>query len=170
MPRTIIYERDVKEHDGASKTDAPTQPTLAGPTTPATAPGKKKTSTPAVTDGYFEKLLKYVPAEVIAFFAPIASLVEKDTTLLVASGIVGLVCTPAYLSLSRRNLKKTVKGAQRLPILNYVLSSAAFVVWALATSKLGDLLHMTSTTIAFMLGVTVFVIPLADKLISKRNS
>jgi hypothetical protein len=170
MPRTIIYKRDVEEHDDAVEAGAPAQPTLAGAKIPATAAAKKKAATDALADGYVEKLLKYVPAEVIAFFAPIASLVEKQTALLVASGIVGLVATPLYIKLYSRNLRRRSKGTQPPPIYNYALSMAAFVVWALATSKLGGLLHMSSTAIAFMLGVAVFVIPLADKLISERNS
>jgi hypothetical protein len=163
MPRTIIYEQHVKK-------DAAPPPADGDSKSPAAAPGKKKTSTDALTDGYVEKLVKYVPAEVIAFFAPIASLVEKQTTLLVASGIIGLVATPLYIKLYSRNATNIKKGTQRPPIYNYVLSSAAFVVWALATSKLGELLHMTSTEIAFMLGVTVFVIPLVDKLITERKA
>jgi hypothetical protein len=165
-----MYAPRVEKDGDGRKKDTDAQPPDSGSKIPAAAPGTKKTSTDAVTDGYFDKLVKYVPAEVIAFFAPLASIVEKQTALLVATGIVGLVATPLYIKRYSSNPKNIKNGAQPPPIYNYVLSSVAFLVWALATSKLGDLLHMTSTDIAFMLGVTVFLIPLVDKTITDRKA
>lgn len=152
MPRTIVYPRDLDgERDPSGG---------GGPTRAAATP---KTRAEGGTDGYLEKLVKYVPAEVVAFFAPIASLVENQRPLLIASGVVGLLATPAYLWAHAKRLDRR----RRPPLYNYILSTLAFVVWALATSKLGAMFHITSTTMGFTLGVTVFVIPLADRLLSR---
>jgi len=159
-----MYRQDVEEEGVAPGAGGAAQPKSAGPTAVAPAAVKPKRKVQGPTDGYLEKLVKYVPAEVVAFFAPIASLVESQRPLLIASGVVGLIATPTYLWANAKGLEKR----QRPPAYYYVLSTAAFVVWALATSKLGALLHLTGVSMAFTLGVAVFVIPLADKLLSRK--
>jgi hypothetical protein len=117
-------------------------------------------------DEYKDKLIKFVPAEVVAFFAPLASLVQERPTLLVSSAFLGLIATPGYLWISAGKLEP----AARPPIHNYVLSTLAFAVWALATSRLGSMVGLGSIETAFLLGVTVFAIPFIDGLFAKRLS
>lgn len=111
-------------------------------------------------DPYVDRLTKFIPAEIIAFFAPLAALVAGRTSLLIAAGVIGLLATPAYLWITARKLEE-----QQKPRLHfYFLSSIAFIAWALATSELGKIFGLDAIATSFMLGVTVFLIPLLDLL------
>lgn len=148
MARTIIYAQMVAPPSSS-------RITFGGP-----AP--KEEPRPAFkVDDYKDKLVKYVPAEVVAFYAPIATLVQERPGLLILAAVLGMVATPTYLLTQAKKLEPTL----RPPLYNYVLSSIAFAVWALSTSRLGAMAGMDSVTTAFLLGVTVFLLPLVDTLL-----
>jgi hypothetical protein len=113
-------------------------------------------------DTYTEKLPKFIPAETIAFYAPIASVIGERPSLLISAGVIGLLATPAYLWLSARRLPPSLQPRWHF----YVLASTAFAIWALGTSGLGALFGIDAIASAFILAVGVFVIPLVDQLLS----
>ena len=156
MARVVIYRLPVRAADQAEA-----QPRFGGPAAPSVGAGMSPT--PPVDD-YKDKLVKFVPAEVIAFFAPIASLVQDRPGLLITAASLGLVATPTYLWTSSRSLTPT----QRPPLHNYVLSALAFAVWAVATSHLGTMVGLDPVAKAFTLGATVFLIPLVDSVLARH--
>jgi hypothetical protein len=83
-------------------------------------------------DGYLERLTKYVPAEILTAYTPIALLAKDRAVLLTTLSIVFLVLTPVYLYIS----KEVQKGEDTLKVRPYlyVLAPASFVVWAINTS------------------------------------
>ncbi len=137
VSRTVVYEK--REHEE--------RPVVFGP-------GGAKTA-----DGYVDKLIKYVPAEVVAFFAPAAALAGGNHALLVAALAAGVVGTPGYLWYQSRHLPPSRKPLPHF----FVVATVAFVAWAVATSReMATVLHLTSTAVAFILAVTVLFIPLLD--------
>ena len=89
-------------------------------------------------DDYSDKLIKYVPAEVVAFFIPIGALLQDRRNLLIVAAIVGLVATPGYLWRSAQSLPVS----QRPPMHTYVLAGGvSFAVWAIATSAIGGMIR-----------------------------
>src|SRR4051812_33384225 len=113
MARGLVYPRGLTDGKRAL---------AAEDTTPA----------PAIdADGYKDKLVKYVPAEVIAFFVPITAFVGTGSdAALIAVFAIAIVAT--FLVLLRANL--AVPVGQRAPWWSYVLAEAAFIAWALGTS------------------------------------
>src|SRR6266850_2593168 len=97
MSRTILYP-DLDD----SQARVVEQPKFGGPAS-AQAQRKNRKDEKAA-DGYAEKLVKYIPAEVVAFFAPLATLAQDRSGLLIALALVGLIATPAYLWQSSRRL------------------------------------------------------------------
>jgi hypothetical protein len=143
MPRTIVYPPVQKE-----------TVTFGGP-----GGGSAKRPSTEV-DGYAEKLTKYIPAEVIAFFAPIASVLASRVELLWSTAAIGVIATPAYLFLSAKSLPREKQPRPHF----YILSVVAFIVWALATSALGKQANLDPISTSFLLGVTVFLLPAVDGL------
>jgi hypothetical protein len=83
-------------------------------------------------DGYLERLTKYVPAEILAAFTPIAILAKDRALLLTTLSLVFLILTPVYLYIT----KEIQKGEETLKVRPYLyaLAPASFVIWALNTS------------------------------------
>lgn len=149
MPRTVVYPtlQRTKERPiefGGSGTEPPV------------------TETGLRADTYAEKLAKFIPAETVAFFAPVASMMEERPPLLIAAAIIGALATPAYMWTSARRLSPELQPRWHF----YVLSTIAFGAWALGTSRLGSIIGIDSVTSAFILGTAVFVLPLIDSLMS----
>jgi hypothetical protein len=115
-------------------------------------------------DKFPDKLVKYVPAETLAFFTPIsASLGPGRTSLLIIAIIAGIIGTPGYLWLTARRLPK----AKRPTIHFYLLAIVAFACWALGTSTSVDtLVGVDTVTAGGVLTIAVFLIPLIDNLIT----
>jgi hypothetical protein len=84
-------------------------------------------------DGYLERLTKYVPAEILAAFTPIALLAKDRYVLLTFLSIAFVILAPVYLYIT----KEVQKGDGTLKVRPYlyVLAPASFVVWALNTSE-----------------------------------
>ncbi len=79
MARTILY---------TERSGQPPPPITFGGPSPRT---REKATKP---DDYTGKLVKYVPAEVLAFFAPMAAAVEGRRDLLIAAMVAALLATP----------------------------------------------------------------------------
>lgn len=119
-------------------------------------------------DNYKEKLLKYVPAEVLAFFVPITAFVGGDEKgWLIVIFVVGLVGTLIYLI--KANLE--VPPEQRAPRWNYVLAILAFAAWALATSPAtATVFSLNQKSAGIILAVAAFLIPAVDSLLSQAQA
>jgi hypothetical protein len=133
MSRTVIYRTD----DG---------PVVFGPG-----------DTPA--DGYVDKLIKYVPAEVVAFFAPAAAIAAGSRGALLGIAAAGVIATPGYLWYQSRKLP-----VDRKPLPHFfVIATIAFLVWAAATSPaLASTAHLETQTVTLLLMVTILFVPLVD--------
>lgn len=113
-------------------------------------------------DDYKDKLLKYVPAEVLAAFAGLSAAAgAKDSYvwLVLAAGLIG---TPAYLWYHANRIPEQ-QHDEKPAWYFYVLATGAFIVWALATSDaVRRLLNISTTLAQILLGITVFLIPVVD--------
>lgn len=148
MPRGFVFP-----------TDSP-----AGAALPAAA-GAAPSPKP---DEYAEKLLKYVPAEVIAFFIPATATADaNDHALLVVIFVVAAIGALGYLY--RASL--SVPADKRGKWWSYPLALAAFTAWALGTSPAtADVVDIAPKTGGFILLIAAFVIPLADSIITAKTT
>jgi hypothetical protein len=118
---------------------------------------------PAGGDPLGERLIKYVPAETLAFFVPVAATVGADRdALLVAVLAVGLVGTVGYLWLAGQ---KAAADERPMPHF-YVLAGVAYLCWALGTSpNVAGLVRMDAVAAGVVLGLAVFLVPLLDEVL-----
>ncbi len=123
---------------------------------PGTAP--REAEKPA--DGYREKLVKYVPAEVVAGFIPLTAFIGTgEDALLVLALAAGAIATLGYLR--KENLK--VPSGQRAPFWAYALALWAFLAWALATSPpTAEVFGLSLKAAGVILAISAFVIPALD--------
>jgi hypothetical protein len=120
---------------------------------------------PAVAgDGLPEKLVKYVPAETLAFFVPLAAAAGTDREgFLIALLVIGIIGTVAYLWYAARALP----AGQRPLIHFYVLAPLAFLCWAIATApNVAELIGIDSLIAATILTGAVFLIPITDSIVT----
>lgn len=151
MPRTIVYQR----RPAPVPAPAPAPPPAVAADANGGAPAGPRSAT---TDPYSEKLVKYIPAEVIAVVIPLAALAGDRDTLLIAALIVGFLATPFYLWQKATGLTQDKKPK----FYFYILSMIAFCVWGLTTTRLGGKVGLDKTSATFILAVTVFAIPALD--------
>jgi len=117
------------------------------------------TAAGAPADTYASKLVKYVPAEVIAFYVPAYALMGKTAAGAAATLAVGAIATFAYLEWQAR------REDQKQPWSFYALAVLAFLGWALGISTVGTLLFgLTIEVSAFIMMVLVLAIPAVDGL------
>ncbi len=114
-------------------------------------------------DTYEDKLLKYVPVEVVAFYAVVYASVQQEADwlkwLILALGVFGTV---GYLA-ARSDRSRPPRW------YFYVLSVIAFLAWALGTSSVGqDLFAFPDAAAKIMLPSGVFAVPLVDELLTRR--
>ena len=114
-------------------------------------------------DDYQQRLLKYIPAETLAFYAPISTAIgSSNKGALILVTIVGIIGNVIY------NL--AAPGATRTRIMPhfYVLSVIAFLVWAASTTPpLSSLAGLDDLTVRVILGCTVFLLPPVDTLLAR---
>jgi hypothetical protein len=116
-------------------------------------------------DSLPEKLVKYVPAETLAFFIPVSAAVgdDRDVLLLVATAIAA-IGTAAYLWLNAQKLEDRQKPLPHF----YVLAVLAFLAWAIGTAtNLAKLLGMDDVVAGIVLLAGIFLIPLADGVLNQ---
>ena len=149
MSRTVVYphkellSQSPKRLQELEKTDT---------TTEATNPG----------DSFPDKLAKFIPGEVVAFFAPLAATVADRPSLLITAAGVGLAATVGYFWLLSRNLAPKKQPRWYF----YLLAAVSFAAWAAATSQLSALIGLDSVETSFMLGLTIFAVPLIDTVLT----
>jgi hypothetical protein len=86
---------------------------------------------PVKPDTYFDKLLKYIPADIVAAWVAVTGLVSsahdipRQTVLWVAFGI-GLILTAWW------TWKQATVPGRRPPVTQAVVSTGAFAVWVFA--------------------------------------
>jgi hypothetical protein len=114
-------------------------------------------------DGLPEKLVKYVPAESLAFFVPISAAIgTSDEAWLIAVAIVALLGTPLYLWVAAPS------GPTAPRPHFYLLAVIAFACWALGTSgSIQSLVGIGQTLGGVVLGIGAFAIPLIDAALEK---
>jgi hypothetical protein len=143
MIRTIVYERPRRPEGGLEAVES----TKDEP-----------------TDGYAAQLLKYVPAEILAFFIPAAAAAKGNSKLSWVVFVAGLAATVGYL----RFHAEPLPAEQRPPLHFYALAAAAFVFWAMGSSDtVRALFQVSDTTTEVLLGIAVLLLPLADWLLGK---
>lgn len=150
MPRTPTYPR-------AAPTAASTAETLPRSTTASASAAQLLSA-----DGMAEKIVKYVPAEVLAFYAPAYALIPEGDLLLrrIVLG-AGLMGTVVYLLAARP------KSAGP-PAYFYVLAAIAFLAWAIGVSDVGvQLLGLSSAASKVLFAVGVFLIPGIDEALTR---
>ena len=113
-----------------------------------------------------DRLIKFVPAETLAFFVPAAAALGSDRDgLLITAVVVGAIGTAGYLW-TRRPSDPT---EQPRPIF-YGLAVAAFVAWALTTApSFASMLGLDDVATGFILLAAIFLIPLADTILNTRG-
>ena len=116
-------------------------------------------------DNYSDKLVKYVPAETLAFFVPAAAYVGQDRqALLIAVVVIAVLGTAGYLFKRSRSLPLK----QRPTWIYYVLAVIAFLCWAIGTTpSVARLAGIDQVVAGLVLLGAVFLIPLADDVTSK---
>jgi hypothetical protein len=120
---------------------------------------------PVGGDSLPERLAKYVPAETLAFFVPIAAVLGTDRKpWLIAAVVVGVLGTAGYLWVAQR---RTEDDEQPLPHF-YVLACVAFLCWAVGTNAgVASLIGLDKVEAGVVLAVGVFLIPLSDEFLNR---
>src|SRR2546427_5941942 len=86
---------------------------------------------PVEIDTYFDKVLKYIPADIVGAWVAVTGLIAsardipRQTTLWVAFGI-GLILTSWW------TWKQAGAPGQRAPVTQTIISTGAFAVWVFA--------------------------------------
>jgi hypothetical protein len=119
----------------------------------------------AGADGLPEKLVKYVPAETLAFFVPAAAAIgTKNEGWLIAVIVVALIGTPAYLWQAAPSVPPTAKPR----FYFYFLAEIALACWILGTSgPVESWVGITPTLGGIVLGIGAFLIPVTDGVLAK---
>jgi hypothetical protein len=112
-----------------------------------------------------DKLVKYIPGEVIGFYVLAYAYVQVGPDwaqwLVLGLAVVG---TPAYL-FARSDSTNPPRW------FYYVLAVLAFVGWALGTSSVGaDLFGLPDFVSTLAVFLAVFLIPLADELLTRLKA
>ncbi len=124
-----------------------------------------KRSTLVGGDGLSERLVKYVPAETLGFFVPTAAQVgAAHRALLIVIIAAAALGSVGYLWLASRRIP-----AETRPLVHfYVLAVIAFFCWAVGTtSNTAALVGLDSRSAAVVLAIAVFVIPVADDVLTR---
>ncbi len=92
-------------------------------------------------DGYLDRVVKYVPADVIAAWTAVVAIVKgavgiPNVTVLLICFVVGLGLTFWW------TLKQTETAAQPPAYKQAIIATVAFLVWVLALGDLNDVLKV----------------------------
>lgn len=131
----------------------------------ALTPKDDQASQPGAEDDYQSKLIKYIPGEALAFYAPLApGATGKVATIAIT--LLGVIGTVLYLRQSARRLKEAEKPLRHY----YFLSAASFLVWALSINdNFSTLLGIPAQAKILILPCTVFLLPLIDDELTSRG-
>lgn len=137
-----------------------------GPMARTVIPKPRERSGEVVGDALPVKLVKYVPAEVLAFFIPLAAVVGDDRKgLLWLVTAVAVIGAPLYLAATAKRLPPEQRPARYF----YLLAVLATVAWLFGTSApAADLIGLDEVAAAVVLALAVFIIPVVDGLLDQR--
>jgi hypothetical protein len=145
MIRTVVYRRAADHREGA---DAEVE----------------RQSAAESPDSYLDRLLKFIPAECLALWLPLAAAAATtgEVWLLWAVLAAGLFATVLYLWLNGR-----AQSQEKQPMPHYyVLAALAFVIWAIGTSEpTADLIGLSPAVANVLLGLGVLLVPGLDQLL-----
>jgi hypothetical protein len=119
------------------------------------------------SDGFPEKLAKYVPAEVLAFYVPIVAIagVKDDKQTLFVVTAVAALGVVIYLGTAARQ----VVADRRPPIWFYALAVVAFLGWAIGTiPQLGPELGLSTVLSSVVLPIVIFAVPGIDYFLTRE--
>lgn len=156
MPRVIIYPRARPE-----PTTSAEQRQLYG------ARGDEEVAAAAslVADDYASRLLKYIPAEALAFVVFGTSFSSERRGQVAAVAIVAAVGQLLWLRRSAQSLPAADRPTWRY----YLLSLIAYVAWVVGTSpKVRSLVGLHQTTAAIILGSVAYLLPSIDPATHSR--
>jgi hypothetical protein len=122
---------------------------------------------PASGDGLPEKLVKYVPAETLAFFVPVAAAIGAGKeAALIAATIVAALGSPLYLWVAASKV-----AAAETPTLHfYILAEGALLCWMLGTSgSVQSLVGVSATVGGVVLAGAAFLVPVIDEALTKAG-
>jgi hypothetical protein len=127
--------------------------------------GLEATQELAPGESFPEKLVKYIPGEVVAFLVPYAAFVGLERrTLLIAGLAAGAIATFIYLWASANRLPKE----QRPRPYFYVLAEVAYIVWAICVPpSLVALVGFDAITAGALFLLMVFLVPALDTLFER---
>jgi len=121
-----------------------------------------------VADQYREKLVKYVPAEAIAFFTLGFAALKPNSELAdgwyVALVVVGLLIAWMFAA-------GTAPDAPPLPWWSYGLTFVAFIAWTIGTTGIAPIIFESwpSGVSDFILAAAIFLVPGADLRLTRRR-
>ena len=119
-------------------------------------------------DNFAERLVKYVPAEVLSLFLPLVAIATGESELLWVLFGAGFLATFAYLFLSAERNQNQPKPLHHF----YVLALVAFAAWALGTSAdISGVVGVGPKVAALSLGLAAFLLPALDgvlEVLAKR--
>jgi hypothetical protein len=108
-------------------------------------------------DTFPTKLVKYVPAETLAFVIAATTFATTNIRRSVVL-VVALIGTPLYLA-----------RAARLPLWFFILAELSLLAWVIGTTDFAvELLGIAPEVGKFTLFVAVFLIPAVDELLARR--
>jgi hypothetical protein len=117
-------------------------------------------------DDYEEKLVKFVPAEVLSGFLVLTTAAGDYRALIIGAFVAGLIATPAYLFLASRGQPSQTKRPH-----SYVLAIVAFAAWAIGTNAdVANLFTIDQRVGYWILAATVFLIPAIDGVLVEKVS
>jgi|GEM_PF-3795796 hypothetical protein len=139
--RQVAYSAEILRATSLSRGPEP----IAGPEEPEAKP-----------DDYPTKLVKYVPAETVAFVA-FASAVALSTLLSWLVVAIALVGSVLYIA---------TRGRQ--PWYSHFLTLLAAILWIIGTTRYGEeLLGLSYASSRILLAMGVFLIPAIDELLTR---
>jgi hypothetical protein len=129
-------------------------------------PRARERGTHTASDSLPVKLVKYVPAEVLAFFVPLSAILgDGRRGLLWLTAVAAVVGTPLYLAAGARRLPSDDRPSAYF----YALATMAAIAWLLGTSSAtAHLVGLDSVAAAVIMGLAVFIIPVIDDLLEHR--
>lgn len=107
-------------------------------------------------DDYFTKLVKYVPAETVAFVCAVSATPLSNALMWVVfwAAAVGSV---VYIAIR-----------EPLPWFTYILTLIAAFLWIIGTTNYGEILfHLSYAASRVMMAIGIFLIPGIDELATK---
>jgi hypothetical protein len=129
------------------------------------APERQANPPMADSDAYRDKLIKFVPAEAVSFFA-VATVIVTDSWpdawryVVLVLGATIAILYPTAVS----------RTAPTVPWFNYVLVTASFLAWALGTSSFGgELFGWPTGANKIVLAAAVPIIPALDELLVRTT-